>query len=152
MGKRLGTGYLILVASPDPVRRVRAPRRPAELSGHRCIRFLGGDGADPDPRWRLRSHDGRSVRVRPSFRVSADSFGRVIDLARIGEGIALVPESTVRALLHRRELLRLLPDWATADAPAHLVYSGPRQALPKVRAMLPVLEKHFGRWFAAARG
>lgn len=149
--RRLGTGTMILVASPEYVRRAKHPKSPADLSKHRCIRFLSGDRTEPDPAWRLRSHGGRAVRVRPSFVTAADSFAMVIDLARTGEGIALVPESVVRERLQRHELLRVLPSWATQEAPVHVVYPGPRQALPKVREMVPILEKHFARWFAGER-
>lgn len=151
VAKRLGSGHMILVASPEYVKRAKAPKSPAELSRHRCICFLSGERADPDPTWRLRSHDGRTARVRLPSLVAADSFAMVIDLARIGQGVALVPESLARETLQRHELLRLLPDWATTEAPVHLVYPPQRQALPKVRAMIPLLEKHFIRMFAGER-
>ena len=152
--RKIGSFSSLLVASPEYVKRTKAAntlKTPAELSRHRCIRFLSGDRADPDPVWRLRSHDGRTVRVRLPSQVAADSFAMVIDLARIGQGVALVPETLVRETLQRHELVRLLPDWATAEAPVHLVYPAQRQALPKVRAMLPLLEKHFVRLFAGER-
>lgn len=143
--KRLGSGHLILVASPDYLRQHKSPKHPKDLAQHRCIRFLRSGASNSDATWRLRSSGGRTLRVRPGFVVAGDSMTMVRDLARVGEGIALVPDSFTRDRLQARELVRVLPDWATAESPIHLVYPAQRQALPKVRAMIPIVEKHFIR-------
>lgn len=143
--KRLGTGHLILVASPDYLRQNKPPRTPKDLTQHRCIRFVRAGSADPDASWHLRSSGGRTLRIRPTFVAGGDSMTMVLDLARMGQGIALVPDSLTRDRLKQRDVLRVLPDWTTAESPVHLVYPAQRQALPKVRAMIPILEKHFVR-------
>lgn len=148
--KRLGTGSLILVASLEYLKRTKAPRVPQDLAEHRCLRFLSSDISAPAAAWRLRAHDGRTASVRPEFLISANSFAMVIELALLGEGIGLVPETVVREPLRRRELQRVLPDWTTAEAPVHLVYPAPRQALPKVKAMIPIMQKHFNQLFTEA--
>lgn len=141
--KRLGGGHLVLVASPDYLRRSKPVKQPRDLEQHRCIRFLRFGSRDRDSTWRLRSTGGKSVRVRPAYTVGADSMTLVLELARVGEGIALVPDSFTRERLQERGVLRVLPSWATTESPIHLVYPAQRQVLPKVRAMLPILEKHF---------
>jgi hypothetical protein len=38
-------------------------------------------------------------------------------------------------------LTQVLPDWSTSDVPLHLVFPGQRFSSPKVKEMLPLLEK-----------
>ncbi len=77
----------------------------------------------------------------PAVCVEVHLTNRFVDL--VGEGIALVPDSFTRERLQERGVLRVLPSWATTESPNHLVYPAQRQVLPKVRAMIPILEKHF---------
>ena len=139
--KRLGSGHLILVASPDYLRQHKSPKHPGIWPSIAAFAFCaavprtatppGGCAVGADAAGAAWLCGGRRL----------DDHGA--DLARVGEGIALVPDSFTRDRLQARELVRVLPDWATAESPIHLVYPAQRQALPKVRAMIPIVEKHF---------
>lgn len=143
VAKRLGTGHMILVASPDYLRRHKPPKQPKDLTAHHCIRYAPAGSTHADEGWRLRSAGGRVVRVRPNFVVAGDSLTMALDLARVGEGIALIPDNLSRERLQGRDVLRVLPDWTTAESPVHLVFPAQREALPKVRGIIPILERHF---------
>lgn len=59
----------------------------------------------------------------------------------MGQGIALLPDTICQPEISGKKLIRVLPDWATAESPVHLVYPPQRFSSPKVREMIPMLEK-----------
>jgi DNA-binding transcriptional LysR family regulator len=89
----------------------------------------------------LRSKQGKNVRVQIPTSLSCNSFGALKTLAVSGQGIALIPNTLCQAEINEKKLTRVLPDWSTADVPLHLVYPGQRFSSPKVKEMLPLLEK-----------
>ena len=56
--------------------------------------------------------------------------------ALAGQGIALLPESTVRTALAKGELLPVLPGWTLPQGVFHVVFPHRRGLLPAVRAFI----------------
>ncbi|WNG23859.1 LysR family transcriptional regulator [Cystobacter fuscus] len=146
--KRLGVGNSVVVASSRYLQGASAIEHPRDLVAHPCIGFVLKKGNKGDMPWHLRSADGEAVRLKPDFVVSSTSFAWILSLVRLGAGLALVPQPLLKEDFTRKRLVRVLPDWATEDAPMHLVYPPQRFSSPKVREMIPILEKHLRGLFA----
>jgi DNA-binding transcriptional LysR family regulator len=138
MARKIGLSNMILVASPGYVKKAPPLTNPKDLSEHRCLRFL-----DPpsDDIWTLRSKQGKSARVQIPISLSGNSFTALKALAVADQGILLAPNTLCQAEIADKRLVRVLPDWSTVDVPIHLVYSSQRFSSPKVKEMLPLLEK-----------
>jgi DNA-binding transcriptional LysR family regulator len=120
-----------LVASPDLLARVGAPRAPRDLNDCPTLDFTGlGFGR----RWPLT--DGRrteTVEIRGETRASSGEA--VLDLALQGLGVALLPAFLVDPLIDDGRLVRVLPDWSGPDLDLHALWAAPE--LPrKARAWL----------------
>jgi DNA-binding transcriptional LysR family regulator len=136
LAKRVGGGRMILVTGQKYLRKAKALEHPRDLKDRHCIGFVSGEGEEQS--WSVCSTDS-SFKIQPSFAVAASSFGLIIELVQRGEGIALVPEHLIKAQLKNKELVRVLPRWATVFTPVHLVYPAQKYALPKVREMISIL-------------
>ncbi|QRN93598.1 LysR family transcriptional regulator [Archangium violaceum] len=146
--KRLGVGNLVVVASSRYLQGASAIQHPRDLTAHPCIGFVSKEGNKGNMLWHLRSASGEAVRLKPDFVVSSTSFTWILSLVRRGAGLALVPQSLLKEDFARKRLVRVLPDWATEYAPVHLVYPPQRFSSPKVREMIPILERHLRELFA----
>lgn len=140
--KRLGVGSSVVVASSRYLQGASAIQHPRDLTAHPCIGFVLKDGGKGEMLWHLRSAGGEFVRLKLDFVVSSTSFSWLLSLVRRGAGLALVPQSLLKEDFDRKRLVRVLPDWATEYAPLHLVYPAQRFSSPKVREMIPILERH----------
>jgi DNA-binding transcriptional LysR family regulator len=138
MAKRIGLSRMILVASDSYLKKAPPLTSPKDLLAHRCLRFL-----DPpsDDVWVLRSKQGKSARVQIPIGISGNSFTALKALVISGQGVALIPNTVCQTEVAEKKLTRVLPDWSTADVPIHLVYPGQRFHSPKVKEMIPLLEK-----------
>ena len=129
------------MASPAYLRRAPAIDAPEDLSRHACIGFLMSTRKGVEPPWVLRTAAGKTTRVKPEITNVSMSFTMIIELMKAGEGIALLPETLIQDELEEGGLVRVLPEWSTARAPMHLVYPRHRFASPKIKEMLPILER-----------
>lgn len=96
-----------LVASPSYLKR-RAPlREPTDILQHECMAYLLPGG---QPSWRFR-RDGAMEEVSFKPRHVTNSGVALQELARLGEGIALLDDYTVHRDISSGTLVRLLPDY-----------------------------------------
>ena len=99
----------LLVAAPAYLQRAGAPKAPEDLARHSCLgysHFVGGD------LWTLReavTGETRSAQVRLPF--ECDNGDVVADLAKLGEGIALLPRFIVARHLETGALTPVLAGW-----------------------------------------
>lgn len=126
----------LLVASPAYLAATGAPEKPADLAMHQILAF---DAERERHAWELRGADGSESRVELQPRLCCHSFPVLLQSALAGLGIALLPESTVRAALARGELLPVLPGWSLPQGIFHVVFPHRRGLLPAVRAFIDFL-------------
>lgn len=95
----------ILVASPDYVASMPVLATPTDIVAHRCLAYaLPGEQFV----WRFRTEGGiEPVAFRP--RHVTNNGMVLLDLARLGEGIALLDDYTVARDIARGDLVQLLP-------------------------------------------
>lgn len=134
------------VAAPSYFLARRPPRVPQDLAGHQCINLrlptLGGIYA-----WEFEKA-GREVNVHVDGQLAFNDLPTSLRAAKLGLGIALVPEDMVRSDLEAGRLARVLADWCAPFSGYHLYYPSRRQPTPAFALFVEALRY---RGSAAAR-
>jgi DNA-binding transcriptional LysR family regulator len=132
----------VLVASPEYVTREGAPRNPAALVKHR---FLAPSSDIHGSTWSFTAPSGarEDVSLDPVYMVNSSPMLRQAALSSMG--IAVLPESHVSEDIASGALLRLLPDYALADADkdVSIVYPGRRHVSAKTRSFVDFALTYF---------
>lgn len=136
VSRRLATGRLILVASPDYLTTKPPPEDPDHLSLHDTIGALRNGH---EQAWALVAADGRNTRVTVHPRLLCSDFTVQHQAALSGVGIALLPLRIAWAGLKDESLLRVAKDWSTPETDIHVVYASRRGMLPSVRVLVDYL-------------
>ncbi|KUM05387.1 LysR family transcriptional regulator [Chromobacterium subtsugae] len=88
-------------------------------------------------RWKLTGKDGEAMLdAGDAPRIVADTSGALLDFARQGCGVALLPDWQVTDDVAAGALARLLPDWAFPRQGVYAVYPDTRHLPEKVRAFI----------------
>jgi DNA-binding transcriptional LysR family regulator len=134
--RSFGQARELLVASRDYLDRAGRPQRPEELAQHATLGFA--PEADTQT-WELKGPQDETVHVEVAPRLVCHDFVVMRAAALAGTGIALLPESLVRADLDAGQLEPVLHRWTLPQGVLHVVFQGRRGLLPAVRATLDYL-------------
>lgn len=143
--KLMTTRYRV-VASPDYLARSAPIERPGDLADHRFVLFT----IRPfNTRWLFRDAAGGTTEVAVKADMAISPAGAILEAARMGLGVALLPNYLTDHDFATGRLVHLLPTWDVAatsfDTGAWLVYPS-RSFLPtKTRAMIDFLRGRL-RW------
>lgn len=138
--KKIGTECFYVCASPSYLQKNGEPKKPEELSQHRCLSFL------PQSRggaWTLKS-EKEKIRVPLKNKINMNTLNMCKALAIQGSGLALLPQFFCHDSLMTGELQRVLPIWSTEENGFYLVY--PEQKFIPLR--LRLLIDHLSQAFA----
>jgi DNA-binding transcriptional LysR family regulator len=124
---------LVVVGSPDYLRRRGRPERPDDLRDHACLRWRRSNGALG--LWSF-SGNGRAIDVAVAGPLIANDFPTVLGAAIAGMGLAQVPAPIAADALKAGKLLPVLEPFAPTVPGVFLYYPGRRQILPKLRAFI----------------
>jgi len=119
--KRIGDVVLVLVASSQYLKGKPRLRRPLDLREHDCLTI---GSASLNKNWRLKRDGGGSgetAQLDITPKVEANQMTSVLEIARTGGGIALVPSYLCARDVASGELVRVLPDWIGVGLPVSLV-------------------------------
>ena len=135
IARKIGGVHSVVCAAPAYLARHGAPGTPAELAGHACLGYtLSGGGTD----WRMEGPDG-PLTVAISGPIRADN-GDIIRLAALsGAGILFQPQFIVDDDLAAGRLVRLLPQWQSAELGVYAVYPSRKHLSAKVRTFVDFL-------------
>lgn len=111
--RRLFRSERHLVASPRYLARCAAPVQPLDMAQHDCLAYMRpGD----QYHWLFATSEGAEVQTVPFRPRHVASNGMaLLELARLGEGIALLDDYTVHQDLQQGSLVRLLPDYRVTN-------------------------------------
>jgi DNA-binding transcriptional LysR family regulator len=125
------------VASPSYFADKTKPKKPQELTRHRCInlRLPTYGGMYP---WEFERH-GREVNVRVQGQLAFSTAPHVVAAALDGFGVAYVPEDMVLSHIKSGRLTRVLEDWCPAFPGYHLYYPSRRQHSPAFALVVEAL-------------
>ena len=140
IARKLGGVRSVVCAAPAYLSKHGTPHTPADLVRHACLGYtLTGTGAD----WRLEGPDG-SVAVAISGPIRADN-GDIIRLAALGgAGIVFQPNFIVGDDIAAGRLVRVLPDWQSAELGVYAVYPSRQHLSAKVRTFVDFLVAALG--------
>lgn len=119
---------MAVVASPAYFAVRGKPKRPGDLTAHRCInqRMPTSGGLYV---WDF-ARRGKTVNVRVNGPLVFNTSPPQVDAAVAGLGVALLPEDEVAVPLIDGRLLRVLEDWCPPFEGYHLYYPSRRQPSP----------------------
>lgn len=135
--RRLGFSPRVLCASPEYLRRSRAPQTVAELREHALI-TLGG--VTTEAPWRFSDGAHRELTVSITSLLCVNNAILAHQLSLHGAGIALLPRFQVRADLEAQRLIALSLDFAPTSSEVLLLTLASSSATPKVRAFASLLQ------------
>jgi DNA-binding transcriptional LysR family regulator len=134
--RNFGHSSVLPVAAPALLEAHGRPQRPEDLSAFPALSLLERDGAHE---WELIGGGEERVRVEIHPRLICGDFSVMLEAARRGIGVALLPEFVCAPAVARGELEVLLPDWSAPQGVMHFVYPSRRGLLPAVRALVDFL-------------
>lgn len=128
----LGATRRIVCASPDYLQRAGLPQRPADLTGHRCLQFLGlAPGAD----WEFAS-EGKTLKVAIKSVLTTNQIDVARDACIKGLGCCVFLDYQVREALAAGLLQRVLQNFEPAPIPVQIVYPHSRLLSSRVRSFV----------------
>jgi DNA-binding transcriptional LysR family regulator len=131
-----------LVASPDYLAKHSAPKTPAELLHHHCLAYMLPGGACT---WHFRrATQAEDLNFMP--RQLTNNGLALLEMARLGEGVALLDDYIVQRDLARGTLIRLLPDHqannTSHDAGMYATILDTAQIPTKIQLFLDFVAQH----------
>jgi DNA-binding transcriptional LysR family regulator len=136
MMRKLGVYHHKLAASPAYL-AVKHPERILDLHEHACLRYrypTSGKLAT----WPL-CDGGATLAIEPPQSATANTIDALLEMARAGLGIALLPDFMVRADFAAGTLTAVLDDHVKDQRDVCILWPSGRQQLPKVAAFVNFL-------------
>lgn len=135
VARTLSISRMWLCASPEYLRSRGTPASPEELGKHDGLLHFGGEDRMG---WCL-LNNGRPHAYRLRERMRSACYYQLLDAAKSGLGLALLPGYLVADSVLAGELNIILPDAALPPAPVSLVYPHSRKISQKVQALVEFL-------------
>jgi DNA-binding transcriptional LysR family regulator len=141
IARKLSSLAMVVCASPGYLEKYGTPREPRDLVFHNCLVYTY---AKPQSVWTFVDQNGEQNVIRISGRFLATSGDALLALVLRGAGIMLAPDYLVEDELKAGRLIRLLPDYSTAETPVHAVYPHSHNLSAKTRTFIDFLATRFG--------
>lgn len=139
--RKLAPAPILLCASPAYVEQHGAPREPADLAEHDCLRFTRLPWADA---WPFRGAEA-SFTVPIHGRVTSDGEAALKAATLAGAGLSLFPAHQIEAELRAGALVPLLTDRIPQHHAIYAVHPDNRLIAAKVRAFVDLLARDLKR-------
>jgi DNA-binding transcriptional LysR family regulator len=130
----------IVAGAPDYFARHGAPRTPADLRGHACIRSRYPQGGAVY-RWEFAKR-GQQQLIDVEGMLTLDNSTLLIDAALAGVGLIWTHEASIVHHLAQGRLVAALEDWCPRFPGLCLYYPGHRHVPAALRAFIEVLREH----------
>lgn len=141
IARRIAPARVVLVASPEFIRKHGAPQTPADLASHRCLSYGHTTSMQ---RWQL-TDKGQPISVSIGACLSSNNGDALRDAAVKGIGIARLPTFIVGEDLAAKRLRLVLPDNRPEDLTIHALYAPNRYLAAKTRVFIDFLVDRFGK-------
>lgn len=134
--RSFGQSRVLPVASPKLLDALGRPTHPGELAKFPALSMQEHEGPQT---WELIDASGERTNVEVNARLICGDFAVLLEAARRGLGVALLPEFVCAPAVTRGELEVLLPEWSAPEGTMHFIYPSRRGMLPGVRALVDFL-------------
>jgi DNA-binding transcriptional LysR family regulator len=141
IARRIVPARVVLVASPDYIKRHGLPATPADLQNHKCLSYGHTTSMQ---RWHL-TDKGKPVSVSIGACLSSNNGDTLREAAVKGIGIARLPTFIVGTDLSARRLKLVLPDNRPEDLAIYALYAPNRYLAAKTRVFIDFLIDRFGK-------
>lgn len=126
----------VAVASPTYLKKHGTPKEPGDLAQHRCLAQLTPTVAV----WRfIRGGEEQVADVTATIRATTPSV--LVELARGGMGIAVLPDWLVANDLKKGMLKQVLPNWNTPLVSAWVIHRTDLRHSARVRAFVDAMRE-----------
>lgn len=125
-----------MVGSPAYFAARPAPRSPADLKDHVCIRNIYPSGT-PYP-WEFERY-GKTIEFEPTGPLSLDDHELMVRAALSGAVLAYVWEDRARPYVERGQLVECLAPWCGPEDWLYLYYPARRHLSAGLRAVIEAL-------------
>ena len=138
--RELASYRMVICASPEYLAVHGAPRKPADLVHHECLRFTHWS---PREVWYFDGPQGREE-VEIQGALSANVGQALKEAALHGTGIILQPEALVAADLKAGRLMQILPSYVALALPVHLLTAPGRLRTQKLQSFVDYVVQTLG--------
>lgn len=136
--RRLTNWRHILCCSPSYLEKHAAPKTPADLTQHNCLRYALYPFGDE---WRFTGADGKIASVRIAGNLITNS-GDALRLATIaGEGVFLAPGFITAEDFEAGNLVAIMPDYRPVEFSINAIYQHRQHLSAKVRSFIDLLAR-----------
>lgn len=146
IARKLASSERLLVATPGYLATHPPIDAPQDLRAHNCLSYRINLGT---PVWRFRDDDDRVEEVPIKGNLKADFGFALVEMARAGLGIALLPDWSVRKDIAEGRLVRLLDGYSVShidfDNGVYAVFPASRQTSVKLRLFIDYIAEVFRR-------
>ena len=134
-----------MVSSTAYLARAGTPHKPGDLARHDCLVYSSVQGDDV---WHLTDPRGRQATVRVRGRFRSNNLSALLEAARRGLGIAILPNYVAYPSLARGDVVAVMDDHALPAQEIHAVYPSPKLVPAKVSTLIAFLAERFhGEWW-----
>lgn len=140
VARQINTYPLVLCASPDYLEEHGHPKKPSDITNHACIidsNFRIGK------QWPLVSPDGTVEIIEVTSKIAANSPRAVMEIAKSGGGIALIPGFIVKDTIAEGLLLEVLAGYSTLEFGLFAIFPHRRYLSKKIRCFIDFLIDEF---------
>ncbi|MBN3762087.1 LysR family transcriptional regulator [Burkholderia sp. Ac-20365] len=140
VARTITTYHSLICASPAYLDRYDIPRHPRDLANHFGVNYYN---REPNGMWSLLV-DGKRQSFRVRTRLRADSEHMLLEGARAGLGLAILPTFIAGDFLLSGDLIAVLQDYAPQGGQLSVVYRKAVRTPPKINALIEFLSAHIG--------
>ena len=135
VARSIGTIKRYLVASPVFLKKHKAVSKPIELQSWPWLALSGFQfGGEKEVVIYSAGQKKQGLTITPVL--TSEGVTSLREAARMGLGIAVLPEWLIAEDIVSERLIRVLPQWHAQDLPAHIVYPVQRRLPLRVRTFI----------------
>ncbi len=139
VARRIGSSHLVVVASPEYLRRHGEPRHPRELARHECLIYLTAQQEG----WPFLV-DGVTEVFPVRGRMRANNGDALLDAAIRGLGITAQPSFLTAAVVEAGWVQPILRDYPMPELGIYALLAGNRYVPQRVRVLIDYLAERIG--------
>ncbi|MDH2997273.1 LysR family transcriptional regulator [Pasteurellaceae bacterium LFhippo2] len=129
VAKRIAKASHIVVASPSYLEKYGTPTTALELQEHKCLMY------ETQNHWQF-NENGHEVKFKPQSNVYSNNGYALVQMAKAGQGVILIPKFLVKDELESGELEPILCHIKNEPLDISLLYPHRRYLSPKVKVAI----------------
>lgn len=137
--KWLMDNQLVYVASPEYLAQHSVIESASDLSQHRCLTYTL---SNPSNIWRFKQND-EELKVKVHEHIRSDNPAMLVEMAKLGQGIAAMPKWMIENELKSDQLTLILEQYPSFKLPMYLVYKESGHQPLRIRAFIDFLSGYF---------